>query len=216
MRTLPDPLLILVTDRVAAAGRPLSEVVRAAVRGGVTAVQLREKRAPARECLEIGRGLLAVCRPLGVPLIINDRADLALALGADGLHVGQGDLPVREARRQLGPDAILGLSVETEAQALEADADDADYLGVSPVFTTPTKPEADRAWGLDGLRRLRERTRRPLVAIGGINARTAAEAIAAGADGLAVVSAICAAPDPERSAREIREAMNKGLAERTA
>ncbi|MBN2207173.1 MAG: thiamine phosphate synthase [Candidatus Aminicenantes bacterium] len=216
MNRLPDPLLILVTDRGYAGGRPLPEIVRAALRGGVTAVQLREKDCPAREVLEIGKSLLAVCRPLGVPLIVNDRADIALALGAEGLHVGQHDLSVRDARRLLGPGAVLGLSVETEEQAIDAEAEDVDYLGVSPVFVTPTKPDARNAWGIEGLRRLRRRTRRLLVAIGGVNARTAAAVAAAGADGLAVVSAVCGADDPERAAREIRDAMDEGRARRTA
>jgi thiamine-phosphate pyrophosphorylase len=206
---------MLVTDRGLAAGRPLEDLVRAAVRGGVTAVQLREKGGPVRDVLELGRSLLAVCRPLGIPLIVNDRADVAFALGADGVHVGRDDLPPPEARRLLGPAAIIGVSVETEAQAADADRQDVDYLGVSPVFTTPTKPEADKAWGIEGLRGLRRRTGRVLVAIGGINEANAAAVVGAGADGLAVVSALCAAADPERTARELREAMDRGRAERT-
>jgi len=216
MRRLPQPLLILVTDRSLARGRPLEDVVRAAVRGGVTAVQLREKTCPTREFLETGRKLIAVCRPLGVPLIINDRADVALALGADGIHVGQDDLPPDEARRLMGPDAIVGLSVETAGQAADAEGQDVDYLGVSPVFATPTKPDTPRAWGPEGLRALRPRTRRVLVAIGGVNAENAASVVAAGANGLAVVSAICSSADPERAARAIRDAMDKALEKRKA
>jgi thiamine-phosphate pyrophosphorylase len=141
-------------------------------------------------------------------LIVNDRADLALLLKADGIHVGQEDLPPRDARRLLGPDAVIGLSVETLEQALEAEAEDIDYLGVSPIFATPTKPDTRGEWGLAGLRRLRRLTRRDLVAIGGINPENAGAVIEAGADGIAVVSAICAAADPERAARDLRKAVD--------
>ncbi len=142
-------------------------------------------------------------------MIINDRVDVALASGADGVHLGQRDLPVREARRLLGRDAIIGLSVETPAQALDAESLDVDYLGVSPIFSTPTKPDAGAPWGLEGLRSLRARTRRVLVAIGGIDASNAESVLAAGADGLAVVSAICASADPEAAARRLRNVVDR-------
>jgi thiamine-phosphate pyrophosphorylase len=213
MRARPDLSLVLVTDRGLAAGRPLGDLVRAAVRGGVTAVQLREKDCPAREFLDIGRGLRDICRRLKVPFIVNDRADLALLLDADGIHVGQEDLPPAEARRLLGPDALIGLSVETVDQARAAEDDDVDYLGVSPIFATPTKTDTRGAWGLAGLAELRGRTRRALVAIGGINAGNAAAVVKAGADGIAVVSAVCAASDPERAARELRHAVEAARAE---
>jgi thiamine-phosphate pyrophosphorylase len=197
--------LMLVTDRRLAGGRPLEDIVEAAVRGGVTAVQLREKDCPTRELLEIACRLLARLDAAGIPLIINDRADIALAAGAAGVHLGQDDLPVREARRLLGPGAIVGLSVETPEQAIAADAREASYLGVSPVYATPTKTDTKTPWGLDGIRRLRALTRQTLVAIGGIDAANGADVLAAGADGLAVVSAVCAAPDPEAAARNLRE-----------
>jgi thiamine-phosphate pyrophosphorylase len=202
--------LMLVTDRRLAGGRPLEDVVEAAVRGGVTAVQLREKDCPTREFLEIARCLLSRLDRAGIPLIINDRVDIALAAGAAGVHLGQDDLPVLEARRLLGPGAIIGLSVETPEQAAAADAWDVSYLGVSPVFATPTKTGAKSPWGLDGLRRLRALSRRTLVAIGGINASNAADVLASGADGLAVVSAVCAAPDPEAAARRLRDIVDRG------
>jgi thiamine-phosphate pyrophosphorylase len=208
MRQRPDLSLVLVTDRTLAAGRSLDDVVRAAVRGGVTAVQLREKDCSTRQFLEIGRSVQEACRSLGVPFIVNDRADLALVLKADGIHIGQDDLPPRDARRLLGPDAVIGLSVETLEQALAAEADDVDYLGISPIFATPTKPDTRGEWDLAGLSKLRRLTRRDLVAIGGINPENAGAVIEAGADGIAVVSAICAAADPERAARDLRKAVD--------
>ena len=204
--------LMLVTDRRLAGGRPLEDIVEAAVRGGVTAVQLRDKESPTRESLELARRLLARLDRAGLPLIVNDRADIALAAGAAGVHLGQDDLPVREARRLLGPGAIIGLSVETPEQAAAAEAWDVSYLGVSPVYATPTKTDTKPPWGLDGIRRLRALTRRTLVAIGGIHAGNAADVLAAGADGLAVVSAICAAPDPEAAARRLREIVDAARA----
>jgi thiamine-phosphate pyrophosphorylase len=208
MRQRPDLSLVLVTDRTLAAGRSLEDVVRAAVRGGVTAVQLREKDCSTRQFLEIGRSVQEACRSLGVPFIVNDRADLALVLKADGIHIGQDDLPPRDARRLLGPDAVIGLSVETLEQALAAEAEDVDYLGISPIFATPTKPDTRGEWDLAGLSKLRRLTRRDLVAIGGINPENAGAVIEAGADGIAVVSAICAAADPERAARDLRKAVD--------
>jgi thiamine-phosphate pyrophosphorylase len=204
--------LMLVTDRRLAGGRPLEDIVEAAVRGGVTAVQLRDKESPTRESLELARRLLARLDRAGLPLIVNDRADIALAAGAAGVHLGQDDLPVREARRLLGPGAIIGLSIETPEQAAAAEAWDVSYLGVSPVYATPTKTDTKPPWGLDGIRRLRALTRRTLVAIGGIHAGNAADVLAAGADGLAVVSAICAAPDPEAAARRLREIVDAARA----
>ncbi len=196
--------LYLVTDRGLAGTRPLDELVRAAVRGGVSVVQLREKDLPAREFIQLARRIKAFLRSEGVPLIINDRVDVALAAEADGVHVGQSDMDYRDARELMGEAALVGLSVETPEQALEAAGLDVDYLGVSPVFPTPTKTDTTTDWGIDGLARLRRRSRHPLVAIGGINARNAARVLEAGADGIAVVSAVCAAPDPEAAARELR------------
>jgi len=196
--------LMLVTDRRLAGGRPIEEIVAAAVRGGVTAVQLREKEASTRELLETALLLRPMLDEAGVSLIVNDRADVALAAGAAGAHLGQDDLPPASARRLLGPEAVVGLSVETPEQAAAADPGLVTYLGVSPVFATLTKTDTKAPWGLDGLRRLRARTALPLVAVGGIHAGNAAEVLAAGADGLAVVSAICAAPDPEAAARSLR------------
>jgi thiamine-phosphate pyrophosphorylase len=190
-------------------GRPLEGIVEAAVRGGVSAVQLREKSCSTQEYIETARRIKRVLKPFGVPLIINDRVEVALEVGAAGVHLGQGDMPPAEARKLLGPDAVIGLSVETPEQVDKADDLDVDYLGVSPIFPTPTKTDLATAWGLQGLRPLRSRSRHQLIAIGGINSSNAAEVMEAGADGIAVVSAICSAPDPEAAARELRTIVNR-------
>jgi len=200
-----DWSLYCVTDRVLAAGRPLDEIVRAAVRGGATVVQLREKECSTRKFVELAKKIKTILEPGGVPLIINDRVDVALAAEADGVHVGQSDMKYEDARSLMGDDALVGLSVETMEQAKEASDLGADYLGVSPIFPTPTKTDTVAEWGIEGLRDLRRISRHVLVAIGGINADNAARVVEAGADGIAVVSALCAAPDPEAAARELRE-----------
>ncbi|HEU6437133.1 MAG TPA: thiamine phosphate synthase [Nitratidesulfovibrio sp.] len=204
LRRDADYGVYLVTDRALCRGRALADVVAATVAGGVTVVQLREKHVDTREFVELARALKGLLAPRGVPLLINDRVDVALACRADGVHVGQGDMHPADVRALLGPTALIGLSVETMDQAREAEALDVDYLGVSPVFATPTKTDTAPPWGLDGLARLRAATRCTLVAIGGIGASNAASVLAAGADGLAVVSALCAADDPGRAAAELR------------
>ncbi len=207
-----DWRLYLVTDRRIAGARLIEDVVCAAARGGVTAVQLREKECGTREFVELGRRLKTLLVPFGVPLIINDRVDVALAVGADGVHIGQSDMKFRDARALLGPQAAIGLSVETMEQVKEAESLDAAYLGVSPVFATPTKTDTAPAWGLAGLGRLRAASRHVLVGIGGITVANAAEVIQAGADGVAVVSAICGARDPESAARELRRVVEAAMA----
>lgn len=202
--------LYLITDRALAGGRSLEALVEAAVRGGATAVQLREKNCCTRDFVELGRALARLLAPLDVPLIVNDRLDVALAIGAAGVHIGQRDMDYAAARRLLGPDAVIGLSIETVEQARAAESLDADYLGVGPVFPTPTKADAAAALGLAGLAQVRAVSRHTLVAIGGIAVGNARQAIDAGADGVAVVSAICAAGDPERAARELRRAIMRG------
>ena len=198
--------LHLVTDSTLCGARGVLAVGEAAVRGGARVVQLREKTLPTRAFVERARALKALLQPLGVPLIINDRLDVALACGADGVHVGQEDLSPRDMRRWL-PDGLIGLSIERIEQLDAAERLPVDYYGASPVFATATKADAAPALGLEGLRALRARTMRPLVAIGGIGAHNAAAVMAAGADALAVVSALCAAPDPEHAARRLCAAM---------
>ena len=198
--------LHLVTDSALCGERGVLAVVEAAVRGGARVVQLREKTLPTRAFVERARALKALLQPRGVPLIINDRLDVALACGADGVHVGQEDLSPRDMRRWL-PDGLIGLSIERIEQLDAAERLPVDYYGASPVFATATKADAAPALGLEGLRALRARTMRPLVAIGGIGEHNAAAVMAAGADALAVVSALCTAPDPEQAARRLCAAM---------
>jgi thiamine-phosphate pyrophosphorylase len=195
--------LYLVTDRGLCGARPLEEVVAEAVAGGVACVQLREKDLSIRRFLDLAQRLKGLLAPAGVPLIVNDRLDVALAGGADGVHLGQEDMPCGLVRSILGPKAIVGLSVETWEDVERAQDLDVDYLGVSPVFQTPTKTDTKAPWGLEGLRRIRAFSRHPLVAIGGLNAGNAQDAVRAGAEGIAVVSAICASPAPREAAREL-------------
>jgi thiamine-phosphate pyrophosphorylase len=200
-----DLSLYLVTDRTLSLGRPLEYVVEEAVKGGITMVQLREKDCSSLAFYELAVKLKKLLAPKNIPLIINDRLDIALAVDADGLHIGQNDLPWQVARRLLGPDKILGLSVETVGQAEEANQADIDYIGVSPVFATPTKTDTFQPFGLEGLCEVCRVSKYPAVAIGGINASNAAEIIAQGARGVAVVSAISSAGNPMEAAKELKE-----------
>ena len=195
--------LYLVTDRDLSLGRPLEEIVSEAVAGGVTMVQLREKDAATGEFVELGRRLMSLLKPLGVPLIINYRVDVALAVDADGVHIGQSDMSYADARRLLGPDKIIGLSVENMDDLLKANELDVDYVGISPVYGTPTKTDTAEPFGLEGLRKAVEMSVHPTVAIGGMNVATVGEVIAAGTDGVAVVSAICSAESPRDAAAEL-------------
>ncbi|MBE0555683.1 MAG: thiamine phosphate synthase [Proteobacteria bacterium] len=206
--------LYFVTDRGLCDPRPLADVILQAVRGGAACVQLREKTAATRAFVEEAQRIRKLMAPFRVPLLINDRLDVALAVGADGVHVGQDDMPYEIARKLMGPKAIIGLSVETWEDVERAEALDADYLGVSPIFATPTKTDTKGAWGLDGLARIRAFSRHPLVAIGGLNASNAEAVVMAGADGVAVVSAICASPDPMRTARQLADIIREALQKR--
>lgn len=195
--------IYLVTDEGACQGKDLSSVVRDAVRGGISCVQLREKQTGTRAFLNKALNLKAILKPAGIPLIINDRVDIALAAGADGVHLGQSDMPYAEARRLMGKKALIGLSVETWEDVEEAQNHDVDYLGVSPVFSTPTKTDTKTPWGLDGLRKIRRFSRHPLVAIGGIHTANAKDILSAGAHSLAVVSAICSAENAFDATRSL-------------
>lgn len=196
--------LYLVTDNALSKGRSLTDVIQAAVAGGVTCVQLREKNLCSRDFLAQAQAIQKALATTHVPLIINDRIDIALACQADGVHLGQSDLPVEQARPLLPAHMVIGWSVETMADVERARHLPVDYLGVSPVFSTPTKTDTSTPWGLDGLRRIRQATHLPLVAIGGLHAHNALDVLQAGADGLAVVSAICAADDPRQAAAELQ------------
>jgi thiamine-phosphate pyrophosphorylase len=202
-RRIYDPSLYLVTDRSLAGERDLGRIVREALAGGATMVQHREKRLATREFVAAAERMRGVAREAGAALIINDRLDVALAVDADGVHVGQEDMPAALARELIGPERILGVSVSTAEQAREAERAGADYVGSSAVFPTSTKSDIGVPLGLDGLRELVEGSPLPVVAIGGIHAGNAAGVVECGVAGIAVVSALVAAPDPRRSAHEL-------------
>jgi len=199
----------LVTDRTCCGTRSVEAVVSAALASGVTLVQLRDKNIDARPMLALGRRLLELLRPVGIGLIVNDRIDVALALDAEGVHIGQQDLPYAEARRQLGPTKIIGVSVGSEAEAQAASHWDADYVGVGPVYATATKPDAGNALGPDETARLARLSGHRAVAIGGIDGTNAAPLYAAGLEGVAVISAVCSAADPGAAARGLVRLMRQ-------
>lgn len=204
-----DLSLYLVTDTAMCGATGVPATVAAAVTAGVTAVQLRDPLAPDGELVQLGRELVARLRGTGVPLLVNDRVHLVRPIGADGAHVGQNDLDVAEARRLLGPQALLGLSAQALEQVRAARAHGprvVDYLGVGPVWSQTTKPDAAAPGGLDRLRRIVAASPWPCVAIGGVTADRAAAARRAGAAGIAVVSAICGQPDTATATAALRRA----------
>jgi thiamine-phosphate pyrophosphorylase len=202
--------LYLVTDRDLSLGRPLTQIVEQAVKGGATIVQLREKDMETRDFIEEAQLIKKLLRPFNVPLIINDRVDVAMAVDADGVHLGQHDMPYHMARNLLGGEKIIGWSVENYEQAEEANQYDVDYIAISPVFTTPTKEELKTELGIEGVQKIREISRHPAVGIGSIKTDNAAEIIRAGADGVAVVSGICSAEDPKEAAQSLIQEVRKG------
>lgn len=215
MKQRTDYSLYLVTDRHLAGSRAVEDIVRLAVSGGVTCVQLRDKTASTRELLEAARRLLAVLRPCGVPLIVNDRVDVALAAGADGIHVGQSDMPLATAQSLVPAHYIIGVSASSVEEAILAQQAGAAYIGISPVFSTPTKTDTAPALGLAGISAIRAATTLPLVGIGGIHLGNAADIIHAGADGIAVVSAIMAAENPQQAAADLKHAVTEAKRKHT-
>jgi thiamine-phosphate pyrophosphorylase len=214
-----DPRLYALSDPARSGGRDLAELAALVVKGGATLLQLRDKKSSTRAMVMAARAIKA--RVASVPLLINDRADVAFAAGADGVHVGQDDLAAQDARRLLGRNAIVGLSIKTLDQALQAPLEHLDYACIGGVFATTSKDNPDPPIGLAGLGAIRSalasRSPRFLVgAIAGIDASNAAATIAAGADGVAVISALSLAPDPERAARELRAIVEAALARRAA
>ncbi len=208
---ITDLRLYVVTDSKLAGNRPLANIVDESLRGGAAVIQLREKDLPTGAFLQKAFMLKKIVKKhRNILFIINDRLDIALAAGADGVHLGQDDMPVKIAREILGPAAVIGLSVSSGAEARQGQADGADYLGVSAVFGTPTKKEA-AAVGLAGLQEIRAAVSIPLVGIGGINSSNAAAVIEAGADGIAVVSEIMQAENPRQAAADLRETVNKAV-----
>ena len=208
-----DWAVYLVTQQSASGGRSTPDVVAEAVAGGVGVVQLREKGLPARERLSMGREIRDLTRDAGVPLIVNDRVDLARALDADGVHLGDDDLPLSVARELLGTEAILGRSVSFVDDAVDAEDAGADYLGVGAVYATGSKddiPDDEYAVGTERVRAFADAVSIPVVGIGGVTAENAADAVAAGADGVAVVSAITGADDPASATAALRDAVERG------
>ncbi len=208
--------LYLVTDGPLSKGRSVEHIVEQALRGGVSIVQLREKNASTLEFIALAERVLHLTRKAGVPCLINDRLDVAMAVDADGVHLGQQDMPYETARRLLGKEKIIGLSVESVEQARAAQVLDVDYIGISPIYLTPTKNELQVALGLEGLRAIRSFSRHPLVAIGGLNLQTIPDVICSGADGIAVVSAICSADDPCAATVELRALIETAMQEKVS
>jgi thiamine-phosphate pyrophosphorylase len=196
-----DPSLYVILDRAAARGRDLEEILDATIAGGCRMIQLREKEWPTGRLLPLAERLRDRCRRAGVTFIVNDRVDLAVAVEADGVHLGQDDLPPRAARPLLRPGMVLGRSTHSVAQARQAQADGADYIAVGSMFPTQTKADFELV-GPELLRAVRPETKAPLVGIGGITRANVAQVIRAGADGVAVISAVCGAPDPAAATRE--------------
>jgi len=207
-----DWRLCLVADVEAAGERDLCPIVAEALAGGITLLQLRAKKLDTRPFLDLALDLLPLVRSAGVPLIINDRVDIALASGADGVHLGQNDMPPAAARKLLGNNKIIGISANTVEEAAAAEAGGADYIGLSPVFGTPSKTDTDPPMGLSGIRRLTDAVTIPGIAIGGINRDNAADVFSAGAAGIAVISAIMGAEDVREAAAELRQIVESARA----
>ena len=198
--------LYVIVDRAAAGSRPLAEIAAAAIRGGADVLQLRDKTAPGKILLAEAAQLLRLTRAAGIPLIINDRPDIAHASGADGVHLGQDDLPVAAARRLLGPGRLIGKSTHSLEQARTAQTEGPDYIGVGPIFSTPTKPD-DEPVGLRLIGQVAEAVAVPAVCIGGIDEGNIEQVLEAGAQRIAVVRAVCAAAHPEAAVRRLKDAL---------
>jgi thiamine-phosphate pyrophosphorylase len=203
-----DPTLYVILDRAAAAGRDLGDLLDAVIAGGARMIQLRDKSSPSGRLLPLAEQLRARCREAGVIFIVNDRVDLAVAVGADGVHLGQDDLPPRVARPLLRPGMILGVSTHSVEQARQAQADGADYVAVGSMFPTRSKPDFELV-GPALVRALRPEIRVPLVGIGGITPDNVGEVIRAGADGVAVISAVCGASDPAAASTHFLDAIRR-------
>ena len=198
-----DVDLYVITDTVIGKGRSHEEIARLAIAGGASIVQLRDKQCSTDDLIRTGKTIATMAKETGTIFIVNDRPDIAIACGADGVHLGQDDMPVRAVRKMAPRPFIIGVSVSTPEEAQQAEADGADYLAASPVFPTGSKPDAAGFCGLQGIRRIRAVTRLPLVAIGGIGLANARDVIAAGADGIAVISAVVAEDDIAGAARQL-------------
>jgi len=214
---MTDWSVYLVTGESLSAGRTTVEIVEDAIAGGVSVVQLRDKDRPVRERYETGQRIRELTRDADVPLIVNDRVDLAALLSADGVHLGDDDLPVRAARRLLGEGAIVGRSVSTVEEAVEAEAAGADYLGVGTVYRTGSKddiPEETHGVGPERVADIAATVEVPIVGIGGVTAENASEVVEAGADGVAVITEVTRAEDPEAATAALRETVERGRSTR--
>jgi thiamine-phosphate pyrophosphorylase len=216
-----DLRLYALVDPERAGGRDLAELAWLLARGGATLVQLRDKHGSTQAMVETARAIRSRLAPLGVPFLVNDRADVAFAAGADGVHLGQDDMAVEDARRLLGPHAVIGLSIKTIEQAAQAPIEHLDYVCIGGVFATTSKDNPDRPIGLAGLRSIFAQMRGrdhdlPIGAIAGIDASNAEAVIAAGADGIAVISALSQVGDPQAAARDLRAIVEAALAKRQA
>lgn len=207
---LADALSVYVlTDRALSGGRPEEDVVRQAIAGGATAIQLRWKEGPLRDAVPVARRLKSLCADQDVLFVVNDRVDLALAVEADGVHIGEDDLPVPETRSIVGERMVIGYSPANLDEAPWAVQVGADYLGVGPVYGTGTKDDAGEAVGTERMAQVRSLVDVPFVGIGGINASNAGPVIEAGADGVAVISSVVGAKDVEQAARDLRQAVDQ-------
>ncbi|KOA21533.1 thiamine-phosphate synthase [Clostridium homopropionicum DSM 5847] len=203
-----DYSLYLITDRSFLNGRSLANCVREAIEGGVTLIQVREKDISTREFFKVAKEVKEVTTKYNIPLIINDRIDIALAIDADGIHLGQSDMPIEIARKILGKDKIIGISAGSISEALEAEKNGADYLGIGTVFFTGTKKDIEEPIGIEGLKEIVNKIKIPSVAIGGINKNNCEEVMKAGVNGISLISAILANDNIENSSRNLRNVIN--------
>jgi thiamine-phosphate diphosphorylase len=208
-REAVDYSLYLVTDRELSMGRQNLSMVQSAVKGGVSCVQLREKNCTTLEFIEQALLLKTFLTAQKIMLLINDRVDVAQAVAADGIHLGQKDMPISIAKKIVGDSMIIGISAENLDDAVRAEKEGADYIGVGPVYFTGTKTDTGAPLGLDELIRIRKTIKIPIVAIGGLNHTNAEAVIKCGVEGIAVVSAIVSAKDPEKAARELKNIITK-------
>lgn len=199
-----DYSLYLITDRSFLNGRSLANCVEEAIKGGVTLIQVREKDITSRDFFKVAKEVKEVTSKYNLPLIINDRIDIALAIDADGVHLGQSDMPIKIARKILGKDKIIGISAGSISEALEAEKDDADYLGIGTIFFTGTKKDIEEPIGIEGLKDIVNKIKIPAVAIGGINKDNCKEVMESGVNGISLISAILANDNIENSSRELR------------
>lgn len=204
-----DWRLCLIADAEKMGKKDIISAILEAVEGGVSLVQLRAKKLRTREFLEMSLKISEILKEKNIPFIINDRVDIALSCEADGIHLGQQDLSLLYARKIMGKNRLIGVSINTVNEAIEAEQGGADYLGVGPVFFTPTKEDLRPFLGIEGLREIRKIVRIPILAIGGINAENARKIIETGVDGVAVVSAILSSENIKKAARELAQAVRR-------